>query len=278
MQNVMQMLRNSREIITFVPVMQTVMFHSTIFGPIHSRRLGVSLGVNLMPDDGKICSFDCLYCEAGFNAQGAGTTGLPSRDKVRTDLEARLAEMSAQGSPLNVITFSGNGEPTLHPEFPGIVDDTIELRDRFYPDAKVSVLTNGTRARDPEVAAALRRVDNNIIKLDSAVAGTMRALDRPSDPSYGPAQAIEGIAPLAGTCIVQTMLTRGTHDGRRVDNTTPAELDALLEAYRRLRPREVMIYSLDRPTPEKSLEKVGRDELEAFADRIRELGIGVQVV
>ena len=266
------------EITKFVPVMQTVMFHSTIFGPIRSRRLGVSLGVNLMPDDGKICSFDCLYCEAGYNAQGAGTTGLPSREKVKSDLEAKLAEMSGQGSPLNVITFSGNGEPTLHPEFQGIVDDTIELRDRFYPDAKVSVLTNGTRARDPKVAAALQRVDNNIIKIDSAVRDTMKALDRPSDPSYGPDQAIEGIAPFADTCIVQTMLTRGSHDGRRVDNTTPAELDALLEAYRKLKPREVMLYSLDRPTPEKSLQKVGRDELEAFADRIRKLGISVQVV
>lgn len=258
--------------------MQTVMFHSTIFGPIHSRRLGVSLGVNLLPDDGKICSFDCLYCEAGYNAQGSGTTGLPSREKVREDLRSKLTEMRGEGKELNVITFSGNGEPTLHPEFPGIVDDTIALRDEFYPEAKVSVLTNGTRARNPEVAAALRRVDNNIIKLDSAIRPTMRALDRPTDPGYGPEQAIEIIAPLADTCIVQTMLTRGTHDGHRVDNTTEEELDALIEAYRKLMPREVMLYSLDRPTPEKSLEKVSREELEAFGNRVKELGIEVQVV
>lgn len=254
------------------------MFHSTIFGPIHSRRLGVSLGVNLLPDDGKICSYDCLYCEAGYNAQGAGTTGMPTREQVRHDLEAKLANMSNAGDPLNVITFSGNGEPTLHPDFPGIVADTIALRDKYYPDAKVSVLTNGTQAHKPDVAAALRRVDNNIIKLDSAIRPTMRALDRPSNPAYGPEEAMAAIAPLADSCIVQTMLTRGTHDGRRIDNTTPAELDALIEAYRKLMPREVMIYSLDRPTPEKSLEKVSREELNAFGDRVRALGIEVQVV
>lgn len=258
--------------------MQTVMFHSTIFGPIHSRRLGVSLGVNLMPDDGKVCSFDCLYCEAGYNAQGTGTTGLPSREKVREDLRDKLGEMHSRGDALNVITFSGNGEPTLHPEFAGIVDDTIALRDEFYPDAKVSVLTNGTRASKPEVADALRKVDNNIIKLDSAISSTMRALDRPTDRNYGPEEAIAGIAPLASTAIVQTMLTRGSHDGRRVDNTTPEELDALLDAYRRLMPAEVMLYSLDRPTPEKSLEKVSRPELEAFGRRVAGLGIKVQVV
>ena len=125
--------------------MQTVLFHSTIFGPIHSRRLGVSLGVNLMPDDGKVCTFDCLYCEAGYNAQGAGTTGLPTREQVREMLEAQLQKMQAESAPLDVITFSGNGEPTLHPEFPGVIDDTLELRDRYYPQAKVSVLTNSTR-------------------------------------------------------------------------------------------------------------------------------------
>ena len=147
--------------------MQRVMFHSTIFGPIHSRRLGTSLGVNLMPSDGKVCSFDCLYCEAGFNAQGPGRSGLPKRDIVRRQLEAKLAEMQAAGTGLDVITFSGNGEPTLHPEFAGVVDDTIELRDLYFPNAKVSVLTNSTMIDREEVAKALMKVDNNILKLDT---------------------------------------------------------------------------------------------------------------
>ena len=139
--------------------MQRVLFHSTVFGPIHSRRLGISLGVNLSPNDGKVCSFDCLYCEAGFNAQGAGVSGLPSRSEVRRRLEEKLRDMQASGSGLDVITFSGNGEPTLHPDFAGIVDDTLALRDRFFPSAKVSVLTNSTRIDRDDVVGALKKVE-----------------------------------------------------------------------------------------------------------------------
>lgn len=161
---------------------QTVIFHSTVFGPIHSRRLGTSLGINLLPDDGKVCSFDCVYCEAGYNAQGSGSTGLPPKEKLRRDLEEKLLSMSRNGEPLDVITFSGNGEPTLNPEFPEIVEIVNELRDAYYPDAKTSVLTNSTQIFRPEIAAALRLVDNNILKLDSAVDSTMRLIDNPASP------------------------------------------------------------------------------------------------
>lgn len=182
--------------------MQTVLFHSTIFGPIHSRRLGVSLGVNLTPDDGKICSFDCLYCEAGFNAQGPGTTGFPPRERVARLLESRLKNMSAAGEPLDVITFSGNGEPTLHPDFAGVIDDTLRIRDEYYPSARVSVLSNSTRLDRPEVVAALRKVDNNILKLDSALTPTMRVIDRPNNPAFTSEKAIGEIAQFKGQCIV----------------------------------------------------------------------------
>ena len=160
--------------------MQRILFHSTIFGPIHSRRLGTSLGVNLSPVDGKVCSFDCLYCEAGFNSQGAGSAGLPSRADVSRLLEEKLAAMRADGVSLDVITFSGNGEPTLHPHFADIVDDTLRLRDCYFPMAKVSVLTNSTRIDRPDVVAALKKVDNNILKLDSAIDATVSLVDRPT--------------------------------------------------------------------------------------------------
>ncbi len=254
---------------------QTILFHSTIFGPIHSRRLGVSLGVNLMPSDGKICSFDCLYCEAGYNAQGAGRQGLPSAAQVKTDLRKKLSEMREAGDPLDVITFSGNGEPTLHPQFAEVVDIVVALRDEFYPDAKISVLTNSTRIFDPAVAAALERVDNNILKLDSAVEETMRVLDRPNDPAFTVERVVEGLRRFAGTGIIQTMLLRGTHDGREIDNTTPAEIDALIRAYKEIRPREVMLYSIDRSTPEENLCKVSHEELSSIAARLREEGIPV---
>lgn len=254
---------------------QTVLFHSTIFGPIRSRRLGVSLGINLMPDDGKVCSFDCLYCEAGFNSQGKGTSGLPTTEKVRTDLEGKLASMKENGEDLDVITFSGNGEPTLHPDFPEIIDITLELRDKYYPEAKVSVLTNSTRIFDPHVAEALKRVDNNILKLDSAVDKTMRLIDRPSSKEFTVERVVEALSQFAGTGIIQTMILRGEHGGEKVDNTTPEEIDALIDAYKRISPKEVMLYSLDRSTPEEKLVKVEKEELDRIAGKIREAGIKV---
>lgn len=181
--------------------------------------------------------------------------------------------MHAEGKPLDVITFSGNGEPTPHPEFPGIIDDTLRLRDRYYPEAKVSVLTNSTRIFTPAVADALDRVDNNILKLDSAVERTMRLIDCPTSKDFTVERVVEGLRRFSGTGIIQTMLLRGEHDGQRVDNTTPEEINALIEAYKTIRPKEVMLYSIDRSTPEERLQKVPKEELEAVAARVREAGI-----
>lgn len=259
-------------------VMQRVLFHSTIFGPIHSRRLGTSLGVNLSPVDGKICSFDCLYCEAGFNAQGPGNGVLPPRSEVSRLLEEKLAAMHEAGEWLDVITFSGNGEPTLHPDFAGIVDDTIALRDRYFPGAKVSVLTNSTRIDREDVAEALLRVDNNILKLDSATEETMRALDRPNAPGFTVERVVERLCRFAGTGIIQTMMLRGHSGGIEIDNATDREVSALIEAYRKIAPREIMLYSIDRTTPARWLEKVPIEELRRIGERIeRETGIPVQV-
>lgn len=258
--------------------MQTVLFHSSVFGPIHSRRLGVSLGINLSPDDGKICSFDCLYCEAGFNAQGPGTTGFPPREKVEQMLRSRLRTMSEAGEALDVITFSGNGEPTLHPDFAGVIDDTLRLRDEFYPDAKVSVLSNSTRLDRKEVCDALRKVDNNILKLDSALTSTVRLIDRPTQPGFTVEKVLPQLAAFAGQCIIQTMFLRGSHDGCVIDNTVSREVEALIEAYKTIRPREIMIYSIDRTTPAEHLEKVPAEELREIGKRIAEAtGIPVQV-
>ncbi|MDE6345102.1 MAG: radical SAM protein [Muribaculaceae bacterium] len=257
--------------------MQTVLFTSTIFGPIHSRRLGTSLGVNLMPADGKVCSFDCLYCEAGFNAQGPGTKGIPPREEVARLLEEKLREMRAEDMPLDVITFSGNGEPTLHPDFNGVVDDVTRLRDRYYPEAKVSVLSNATRLRTGQVVEGLRKVDNNILKLDSAIDDTVNVIDRPVGKGYSVADVVEGMKQFDGQCIVQTMMLRGEHDGKTIDNTTDEEIEALIKAYKDINPREVMLYSIDRKTPAEQLVKVEREELEYIAERFRREGIRVAV-
>lgn len=257
--------------------MVTILFHDTIFGPIHSRRLGTSLGINLTPNDGKICSFDCIYCEAGYNAQGTGTTGISPREEVRTLLEQKLAAMKANGDRLDVITFSGNGEPTLHPDFSGVVDDVIALRDRYYPQVKISVLSNSTMIDRPAVVEALKKVDNNILKLDSTIDRTMRLIDRPVNRNFNVADLVERLKQFSGQCIVQTMMLRGEHDGERIDNTTDEEVEALLAAYLEIRPMEVMLYSIDRATPEENLQKVPKEELETIAERFRAKGIKVQV-
>ena len=258
--------------------MQTVLFHSTIFGPVHSRRLGVSLGINLMPNDGKICSFDCLYCEAGFNAQGRGKDALPTRQTVKRQLRAKLQQMKQDGEPLDVITFSGNGEPTLHPHFREIVVDVLRLRSEFFPEAKVSVLSNSTMAARPDVKKALLTVDNNILKLDSAIARTMRTVNRPVSPNVIPEGIVTDLAEYGGRCIVQTMMLRGDYEGQHFDNTTDDEIDALIDAYQAIRPQEVMIYSIDRKTPATGLQAIPKEELQAIGNRIHEAtGIKVQV-
>lgn len=257
--------------------MVTILFHETIFGPIHSRRLGSSLGINLMPNDGKICSFDCIYCEAGYNAQGTGKAGISPREEVRTALEKKLSAMKEAGDRLDVITFSGNGEPTLHPDFGGVVDDVIALRDKYYPAVRISVLSNSTMIDRPQVVEALKKVDNNILKLDSAIDETIRLINVPGNRNFNAQTVIEQLKAFNGQCIIQTMMLRGEHNGGVVDNTTEPEIEALLAAYREIQPKEVMLYSLDRPTPESQLKKVERDELEAIAERFRAAGITVVV-
>ena len=218
-----------------------------------------------------------MYCEDGDNSQGAGTTGLPKRENVSRELEEKLLAMKQAGEQLDVITFSGNGEPTLHPHFGEIIDDTIALRDKYFPAVKISVLSNSTRLGNEKVVDALRKVDNNILKLDSAITSTMRLIDQPTSPSFACEGVVKELAQFSGQCVVQTMFLRGEHDGVKIDNTTPQEVEALIEAYKAISPRQVMIYSIDRKTPEQQLEKVTKEELEAIATKIREEGIEVTV-
>lgn len=257
--------------------MSTILFHQIIFGPIQSRRLGVSLGVNLLPSDGKACSFDCIYCECGYNAQGRGGGKLPSREEVCAALEERLQQMRADGQKPDVITFAGNGEPTLHPHFEEIIDDTLRLRDNYFPEAKVSVLSNATCIDRAGVFRALNRVDNNILKLDSAVTETIRLLNAPTRSAFTAEELIAALKRFRGNLIIQTMFLRGKHKGQTVDNTTPAEVSAWLAAVCEVAPRQVMIYTVDRETPEKGLEKVSSEVLESIAERVREQGFDVSV-
>lgn len=253
--------------------MSTILFNQIVFGPIHSRRLGVSLGINLLPYDGKLCSFDCIYCECGYNKDFRTNTALPTRDDVRNALEHRLIQLQQERTYPDVITFSGNGEPTMHPQFSEIIDDTIELRNKYVSGAKISVLSNAMNIGKEKVFEALKKVDNNILKLDSAFIDTVRLIDSPNSPNYNVEKQVELFKRFNGDFILQTMFLRGTHNGKIVDNTTDKEVSAWLNIIKEVHPKEVMIYTIDRETPEKNLEKVSLEELKQIGKKVEALGI-----
>ena len=253
--------------------MSTVIYPSPIFGPIHSRRLGVSLGINLLPSDGKSCTFDCIYCECGFNKDHRPARKLPTREEVAAALEAKLRDMQANGPAPDVLTFAGNGEPTSHPHFSEIMDDTLRLRDKYFPKAKVSVLSNSTFIHRPAVHDALMRVDNNILKLDTVDAVYINKVDRPVGGNYDVNRIIEGLKSFNGHVIIQTMFMKGTIDGEDVDNTGETYVGPWLEAVKDIRPMEVMVYTIDRETPDHDLRKATHEELDAIRDRVIAAGI-----
>ncbi len=253
--------------------MSTVIYTSPIFGPIHSRRLGVSLGINLLPADGKSCTFDCIYCECGFNKDHCPKEKLPTRQEVADALEEKLKEMKAIGPSPDVLTFAGNGEPTSHPHFPEIIDDTIRLRDKYFPKAKVSVLSNSTFIHRPAVHDALMRIDNNILKLDTIDSAYINRVDRPVGGTYNVEKIIDGLKSFSGHVIIQTMFLKGSIEGEDVDNTTEKYIIPWLEAVKSIHPSGVMVYTIDRETPDHDLKKASRTELDSIRDRVIAAGI-----
>lgn len=249
--------------------MSTVIYPSPIFGPILSRRLGVSLGVNLMPADGKICTFDCLYCECGFNADFRPKLKRPTREEVKVALAKVLQERHSRQESLDVITFAGNGEPTAHPDFKPIIEDTIDLRNRFFPKAKVSVLSNATMVYKADVRDALMMVDNNIQKLDTVDMEYIRRVDRPQQPTYNINDVINNLKLFNSHVIIQTMFMCGDN----TDNTSDKYIIPWLEAIKDIKPQQVMVYTIDRETPDKLLKKTSRETLDSIKARVEEIGI-----
>jgi len=257
--------------------MSTFLFDQIIFGPVKSRRLGISLGVNLMPTDSKVCSFDCIYCECGWNPKKREQKAvLPTREMVKQKMEEKLREMVESNELPDVVTFAGNGEPTLHPEFEGIIDDTIELRDKLTPKARIAVLSNSSMLFKDSVKRALLKVEDNILKLDSAFEETVKLIDCPVG-RFNLTEVVENLKSFNGKLIIQTLFVRGTHNGQRIDNATEEEVSAWLKLIEVIKPSQVMIYTIDRDTPAAGLEKVKLEELQQIAERIKEIGLKVQV-
>lgn len=257
--------------------MGTFLFDAPVFGPVNSRRLGVSLGINLLPKDGKVCSFNCLYCECGLNEERRSVSKqLPSRVLVQEKLAERLKTMQANGDKLNVITFAGNGEPTMHPDFKDIIEDTLVLRDEYFPDVKISVLSNAAHLGKPGVFEALTKIDNNILKLDSAIESTFKIINN-ANSSVCFDEIIPNLSKFDEGVIIQTLFCKGDYQDRSFDNTSEEEIDALIAAYKLIKPDSIMIYSLSRDTPVDSIYKVEKENLEKIATKLRQNGFKVEV-
>ena len=244
----------------------------TVFGPIFSRRLGSSLGINLLPVNGKICTFDCIYCECGWNKDGRNDTRLPKAVEVREALEKKLIQLVNDGIPVDSITFSGDGESTINPDFPQIIDDTLALRNRYYPSAKVSVLSNATQVHRPEIFEALRKVDNPIMKIDAPTNELVEKINHPA-PGYEVNRVVEALKQFNGEFILQTMFLKS----KDFDSSSPEVLNGWMDIVRLLKPREVMAYTIDRPTPEEGLQKFTVEEMRSFLEPLIEEGFVVQI-
>ena len=247
-------------------------FDDIVFGPIFSRRLGSSLGVNILPSKGKLCNFDCIYCECGWNKDGVAERRFPSLQDVEAALEEKMSKAASEGVPVDSITFSGNGEPTMHPDFSKIIDVTLRCRDRYYPEAKVSVLSNATLIGRKEVAEALKRVDNPILKIDASSDELIRKMNKPVG-TYRLADVVEAMMGFEGNFVLQTMFLKSPE----FDTTQPEALEAWRDLVRKLRPREIMVYTIDRETPDKSLEKYTVEEMTAFVQPLLDEGFKIQV-
>jgi wyosine [tRNA(Phe)-imidazoG37] synthetase (radical SAM superfamily) len=258
--------------------MSTFLFNELIFGPLHSRRLGRSLGINLLPVNRKMCTFDCIYCECGRTPDEQETPApLPSRSQVAEALENRLLKMKIAGEKADSITFAGNGEPTLHPDFQSIVDDTLKLRDQYFPQAEVTLLSNSSTLHKPDIFSALSRIDNNILKLDAGLEATFQKINKPRASGVTLDGIVQNLTQLRQKVIIQTLFVRGEIDGEKIDNTKPAELHAWLGHIRQIHPRYVMLYPIHRATPAKGLEVVGKEELYRIADMLRSMRIKYSV-
>lgn len=244
----------------------------TVFGPIRSRRLGNSLGINLLPVNGKVCNFDCVYCECGWNRDGRDDTLLPSPEKVHTALEEKLKALRREDSPIDSITFSGDGEPTLNPGFPEIIDDVLSLRDTYCPAATVSVLSNATRVHIPEIFAALCKVDNPIMKIDAPTDELAALINNPA-PGYDVAKVVEALKKFNGNFILQTMFLRSPV----FDSSAPEVLGGWMDIVRLLRPRQIMVYTIDRPTPDESLVKFTEAEMKNMVAPLLAEGFNIQI-
>ncbi len=257
--------------------MGTFLFEQIIFGPVKSRRLGNSLGVNLLPVEKKYCDFNCIYCECGCSDEiDMQDTTLPEKEEVTRYLEKKLIDLKSRDDFIDAITFAGNGEPTLHTEFEEIINETIRLRNHYFPNARVAVLSNASNIGNTSVFRALNKVDQSILKLDAGTEKTCRLINRPAE-NYDFDEIIYNLKQFKGNLIIQSLFFRGYYKGHYIDNSQPKELERWLLLINEIKPRKVMIYTFARDTAVSELQKLSFDELKKIAEKVEQLNINTQI-
>ena len=253
------------------------LFHHIVFGPVMSRRLGVSLGINLLPLDKKVCSFNCIYCECGW------TDSMPTKDmkffsakEIYSALEIRFKELCDENIIPEALTFAGNGEPTLHPEFGKVIENILVLRNKYLPGAQVTVLSNATTLNNPKVLEALKKTDQSIMKLDAGYDQLQSIINQPLT-SVTREEIVKNLQKFNGKLIIQSIFLKGEYKGVSVDNTKDISVDAWIEELKLIRPKYVMIYPIARATPATGLEKVSQEELNLIAAKVEKAGLKAKV-
>ena len=252
------------------------LFDEIIFGPVSSRRLGISLGVNLLPTNYKFCTFDCIYCECGWTKKAEKKIILPTQKEIEERLESVLKERVKNNLPIDSITFAGNGEPTLHPDFAEIIDDTIRLRNLYFPKAIITVLSNASLIHNTQIIQALLKVDKNILKLDAGTEATFQAINQPVG-NLKLTEVVDYLKKFEGRLIIQTLFVQGYNQHQGIDNTTDEEVSAWLKLVQEIQPQSVILYPIERETPENSIYKVNIQTLEAIAKKVQETGFKTEV-
>lgn len=254
----------------------SILFNDIVFGPIASRRFGNSLGINLLPLENKVCNFNCIYCECGWTDLKSFKVKYLDSEKIIRAIEARFKELAADKTPIDSITFAGNGEPTMHPMFSEIIENVIKLRNLYLPNIKITVLSNSTLLGNKSILESLKKVDLKVMKLDAGTTETLIKIDKPLS-SKTIDWYIKKLKELKGDLIIQTIFLRGYCDGEYVDNTSTNELKAWINALKEIQPQSVMIYTIDRETPVKNLEKISIEKLNSICSLVISHGIDAKV-
>ncbi|GHT73625.1 radical SAM protein [Bacteroidia bacterium] len=256
--------------------MATFLFQDVVFGPIHSRRLGASLGVNLLPNNSKWCNYNCIYCECGWNTPAPQPHTIPDLPTISAALEQRLRTLREEHKLPDAITFSGNGEPTLHAQFADIIAATIALRNQYAPQTKICVLTNATNIGKKNIGDALRKVDVTMLKLDAGNDEMLQTINQPQI-KISVQELVKNMQDFGERLTIQTMFLQGKINGKIIDNSQENEVYNWLQHIKILRPHQVVLYSLDRATPADHLQKIPTQRLLEIAQQVQQLGIKAAV-